>query len=1238
MQKHATYERFPIVSTIGGAKRWSRSFTKTLLVMKLTIILLTVAIMQVSATGLSQTVSFSGKNASLKEVLSAVKKQTGYSVIYKTGSLNKANPVSLNVTDVPLKEFLEKISEEQPLNFSIRGTTIFVSLRPEESVESTSANSIFLAPFPIRIRVVDSAGHALSGASVSVRNKKISGVTDAGGMVNLNVSEGDVLLISFVGMETRSITVAQGVAPNSTLPVMLKPAVTRLEGVEVTVNNGYQTLSRERSAGSFAQADMTVVANRSTSMNVLQSLDGLIPGLVVNNTPLRNQFQIRGLSTTGAPSLNNGLTTYSGTSPQPLFVVDGLVMNADVRLTNELNPLTMAGISGINPQDVESITVLKDATAASIWGARAANGVIVITTKKGAFNSKLKVNYDGFVNFQGKPQLDYMPMLNGRQFVETAEEIFRRNDYGFAKQYPWGTTNRLLGGMDGTIAPHEMILYNEYLGRITSDQARKSLDSLASIDNRGQIRDLFYRNALLSNHTVSVSGGSNIYSFYGSVSYTNTVNNQPGDRNNTFKVNLRQDIKPTNFLRFYVVTDLSNNNTVTKPGRDFDYSFYPYQLFRDANGNNLSVPVLTGLTDSIRADFEAKSRISLDYNPLNEREYGSTRINSFNARINSGVTVNLFKGLRFEGTYGYYKGSLTQKQLESLQSFDVRREIVQFTVPNANPALAPTYHLPTNGSRLTTIDGDQGNWTIRNQFAYDKAFNKHELTALLGQEVQEQFNTTQRTRVRGFNEQLLTTGAVDYKTLGGFLMGTVWPNYAGVASNLPYDNFGTSETKQRFNSYYASAGYTFDRKYAINASWRNDQSNLFGKSRAAQNKPIWSAGALWTISNEDFMSSVSWIQRLGLRVTYGLTGNSPNPGVAASNDITSGRSNSWFPGGVGITITTPGNDNLSWETTKTTNLGLDFAVLSSRLSGSIDLYLRKTSDLLGVIYPNSLNGWPAVTGNQGSISNRGIELKLQSTNIQTRSFSWTTTLVFAYNKNKADYLTIPNPPKTGAEQLNVILKEGLPAYTMFAYNYAGLDADGIPLVKLADGTITNNRNITKPEDMVYAGTYQPVWNGGFSNNFRFKDFTLSANMVYNFGHVMRRDRNLIFGGMLHRNVSVDFLNRWQNKGDEAFTDIPPYLGNGDAANGVGNTAYFTYGHTNVVDASFIKLRDITLFYDVPRSLLNNIRLRTQSFTFRVQVSNVMLWKANKFGIDPEFQGLVIPYNQNTVTVGAHVTL
>ncbi len=1118
-----------------------------------------------------------------------------------------AKKISIDAKNADLFGILNSVFDDQPLTYTVMGKVIIVKEKPVK--KETLAVAIAR---DIRGRVVNEDGQGIEGVSVMVKGTNNATSTNSNGEFELpNVDEQATIIFSGVNIESREIKLS---GRTNLGTITFKTKVTAMEKIEITVNTGYQTLSKERSAGSFSKPDMDIVANRTTSMNVLQSLDGLVPGMVVNNAPSKSQFLIRGLATTGAPALN-GNGSYSGTSTQPLYVVDGLVI---------------PDMSSINPQDVKDITVLKDATAASIWGARAANGVIVITTKRGAFNSKLRVNYDGFMNFQGKPELNYFPQLNSQQFVATGVELF--NTPGYQAQYPWATVNTVTGG---GIAPHELILYNQLRGLITADQATHSLDSLANISNRGQIKDLFYRNAMLSNQTISLSGGSDKYSFYGSTSFTNNTSNQPGEKNETYKINLRQDIKANKFLRFYIITDLSNNNSASKRNLNVDYSFYPYQQFRDDNGKNMSIPFMTGQPNEILADMEARSRFSLKYNPLDEFNYGNTKNNSLLARINTGATVNILKNLRFEGNYGYIKGSSAGREFESLQSYTVRKEIVNFTVaPNATTP--PQYYLPTNGGRLTSSSSEQRNWTVRNQLIFEQSWKKHEFTVLAGQEAQEQFSTNQRNRVRGFDETLLTTAPIDYKALGGLLQNTVYPNYGTYGSILTYDAFSTNETTTRFTSYYSNLSYTFDRKYAFNGSWRMDQSNLFGKDKAAQNKPVYSLGGKWNISNETFMQTVKGVQQLALRLTYGVTGNSPNVGVASSYDITTPSGSAFFPNSVGLRIATPGNDNLSWESTKTLNLGIDFSVLNSRISGTVDIYQKKTDNLLGLVYPNSLTGWPAIVGNQGNITNKGIEISLQSLNVRSKDFSWTSSFVFAYNKNNIDKLTFGVPITTGAQRVASILAEGYPAFTVFAYRYEGLDNTGAPLVGLKDGSKTSAKLIAKPDDIVYAGTYQPVWNGGFSNNFRYKNFRLSANMIYNMGHVMRRQRNLMFGGQLHRNMSVDFLDRWKAPGDELYTDIPAYLTNGSPNAGLINTDYFTYGDNNVVDASFIKLRDVTLFFDLPRNLINKVNM--QGVTFRAQISNIMVWKANKFDIDPEFQGLAIPTNQHSVSLGVNVSL
>jgi TonB-linked SusC/RagA family outer membrane protein len=1198
-----------------------------LLTMKLTGMILLAFSLQVSAGVLAQNVTLQEKNAPLVKIFREIKRQTGYIFLYSSEVLKQAQTVDIDMRNAPLRNVLNACFANQPLTWEMDDNKTII-VKPA-SPKLQKENVPLAPPIDVMGRVVDDKGKPVQGASVQVKGNRDKGTTtnEEGTFKLASVDDKATLVISGVSIETFEVKVNKR---NDLAVLTASPKVTTIEEVQVTINTGYQTIAKERSAGSFTKVDMAVVGNRTSSMNVLQSLDGLVPGLVVNQAPSRAPLLIRGLATTGVPPVN-GTAGRSGTNNQPLYVVDGLVMADLASINPQDDPAFMPGLSNINPQDIESIVVLKDATAASIWGARAANGVIVITTKKGVFNSKLRVNYSGFSNIQGRPNLDYTPVMSSSQFIDAAKEIF--NTTGYQAQFPWSSIGSY-PNLGGPIPPHETILYNQARGLITADQANASLDSLANLNNHGQIKDLFYRKAVLSNHSLSLTGGSDKYSFYGSFSYTNTKSDQPGETNKNFKINFRQDVKVAKWIRFNLITDLSNNISTGKRNYTANYFSLPYQLYRDADGKNVNVNYMNGISDSVLASWEARSRINLQYSPLDEFNRGYTKFEFMQARVNGGVEVDLYKGLKFSGSYGYIKGNKKQRDFESLQSFLVRREIVNFTVSPTTTSV-PTYYLPTNGGRLTSATGDNRNWTIRNQFVYDNSWGKHQLTALAGMEVQEQFSTNMNTVVRGFDEDLLTSSPVDYKTVGGNILNTVWPTVSGVASSLAYDAFRTNETTSRFTSYYANAAYTYNRKYTLNASWRNDQSNLFGKDVSAQNKPVWSIGGKWAANNEPFLQPVSWLKQLALRLTYGITGNSPGVGVASSSDITGPLGSAFFPNNVGIRITTPGNSKLTWESTRTINLGLDFAIFSYRLSGSIDAYDKKTTNLLGLVYPNSLNGWPAIVGNQGTISNKGIEASLNSVNIRTKNFNWGTNLTFAYNKNRIIKLTSPTPITTGAAQVTQTFREGYAAGAAFAYNYAGLDNTGSPLVRLADGKVTSDRAITKPEDIVYRGTYLPVWNGGLGNNFQYKNFRLSANMVYQMGHVMQRQRNLQFSYRLTQNLSPDFMNRWRTAGDEEHTDIPAYLTNASPTAGLVNTEYFTRGNINFVDASFVKLRDITLFYDLPKNLVDKVR--SQGITLRMQMSNLMVWKANKYGIDPEFLGLSIPVNQKTISFGASLS-
>lgn len=1193
-------------------KLWvpQHTIAKLLLIMRLTTIILITAILQVSASSFAQKITLSETNIPLAKVLSKIRLQSGYDFLFTETILKDARTVSIQVRNEDLNVVLKRIFENQPLQYSIEDKSVVISKKVPTFLDRIAER---FAAIDVRGVVLDEEGGPLPGAIITVKGTGNKTVANAKGAFYLqNVEEKVVLTISYVGYIPKELNAATDLGA-----IQLSPLNESLKEIEV-FSTGYQSIARERSAGSIAKPNMDIVKQRTGSMNLVQRLDGLIPGMVINNSGSKT-----GNSGKGSSVIIRGLSTISDlTNRDPLFIVNGV---------------PVSDINSINPNDVEDVTVLKDATSASIWGARAANGVIVVTTKKGTNNTGIKINYDGFVKFGGRPDLAYKNMLNSSQFIQAATETFSKKDF------PLTTVSRPFTNGVAPIAPHEVILYSD----LSEAEKTAQLAVLAGQNNLDQIRELWYRNSALMNHTMSLSAGGEKYSFYGSGSYTNTQDQTPGNRNKNYGLNLRQDFKFNERIKIYLVTDLLNNVSSAKNMVSPTAGFLPYVNFKNADGSNADMPWLYR-TDALRTGYETKSKISLNYNPLDEINTGKTNGNLLTARLNAGLTVNLLKGLRYEGVFGLTRAQNKIVTLLDQQNYAVRSEVVSFTTIENG---LPKYNLPEIGGRNTVTNMVSKEWTVRNQLVYTQAWQdkKHQLDLLAGQEAQEYFNNSTKNVIRGYNSLLLSYAAIDYAALRKGLSGTVFTNTVG-SSILNPDLYTEVEGLTRITSYYANGGYSYDEKYTVNAAVRIDESNLFGKRKSAQNRPVWSAGLAWQAGKEEFIQNQNWLNKLVLRASYGITGNSPNPGVAASEDILSNLSTVAYPGNLGLRISTPANNSLSWERTRNTNLGIDFSVLNSRIGGSLDLYSRKTDNLIGFMEVNPVVGYTSIIGNAGDMTNKGIELSLSSMNITGGDFRWNTLFTFAYNKNKITRLNLSAPVVTGANKVSKAYLEGYPAFSVFAYNYAGLDKVGDPQIRLNDGSVTKSLNVAKPEDVKYMGSYQPKWTGGLSNMFGYKDFTLGINAVYSFGAVMRRDVNSIYSGRtlfspgsFSGNTNAEFANRWKIAGDEANTNVPAYMPSVSASNARRDFKYYTYADINVLDAAYIKLRDITLGYSLPVSVSR--KLNIEGIKFSAQVSNVMLWKANRHGIDPEFFDATggdyggvrgVPINQHTITLGAHL--
>ncbi|MGJ1369516.1 SusC/RagA family TonB-linked outer membrane protein [Sphingobacterium spiritivorum] len=1209
-----------------------RDVLKIVLIMKLIVILLTTSILQVNALSYAQKVTIRQKNVELTEVIKELRKQTGFDFVYSDKMMENRNPVNLDLNNVSIRKALEICFKDQNLTFEITSNIVTI----KEKV-SSSAGRIMEATVDIDVRgrVVDSLGNPLQGAtiaviiqtssenketgdfSMSIKGRKIAAVTDSNGEFTLsNVSKEAYLSISYVGYETHAIKVAANLGT-----IRLKPAG-RLQ--EVVVNTGYQNISKERSAGSFAKPDMEVLANRATSMNIIQRLDGLVPGLVINNSPTNGteQFLIRGLSTLGT---RDGYTNAS-----PLFVVDGIAM---------------PDVSSINPQDVQDVTVLKDATAASIWGARASNGVIVITTKKGGHNQKIRITYDAFVNLQGRPDIDYFPVLSSRQYIQASRETFDPSALIYDPTY-----TAVSGGTG--YAPDRQIQWNFIRGLISAAQRDANLDSLAGISNLSQMRDIFYRPQILSNHTISLAGGTEKYSNYTSLAYTGNQSYTPGNKDHSFKLNTRNDYIFNKWMKAFFIADLTNQRTGSNRAVSPDNRFLPYQLFRDGEGNNIDMSYMGVMPYEAMDPIEKLTGRSLRYNPHSNALTGVSSSNSFIARLTTGLTVNVYKSLRYEAVLGYVRGTSRSTSYDDNTNYNQNIDLLRFA-QNNNGTIK--YNLPNIGGRYGTSSITDENWTVRNQLVYDYTSDNqlHQLNLLAGYEQQEQKSISTGSSVYGYDENALSFTPLDYdmlRTTG--VRGGIIPSVGGNAI-LRDSPFSQGESLLRFRSYYANLGYTYSKKYTVNASWRQDKSNLFGIDKSAQRRPAWSMGGKWALHNETFMQEVHFVNELSARITYGIGGNSPMPGKSSSQDVLRPLSNPYVPGGQGYLVATAGNKRLTWEQTRTLNVGLDFAFLNRRLNASVDYYQRKSTDLIGLLEVNPLTGFPTIVGNVGDMTNKGIEASVSSVNIRKSDFQWTSSFILSYNKNKVTKVNLLTAVTTGKDQIGVWYLPGYAAFSAFAYDYAGLNAEGNPLVRLADGKTSlgiDNADQPMAKDVLLMGVFQPVWNGGLSNTFGYKGFLFNINIIYNLGHVMFRDVNRTYSESVsgrgfignqnfqNGNLHADFANRWQKPGDENLTDIPGFKD--IKVNGNRNVDYYIYGRQNVLSASYVKIRDLTFSYAFPRSVTG--RLKIEGLSLRAGMSNIMLWKANNYGIDPEFQNArfgirSLRIGQNTVNLGVHLT-
>lgn len=1105
-----------------------------------------------------QSFSVSLKKVRLKEVMNYIKENSNYYFLYNDKDVNGVKKVDVEVTKGTVAQVLSQALEGSGLEYAIKDDTI--TLRKVDKIipklPTTPQKKIEMFG-----KVTDVNGAPIPGVSVFVKGTQNGMSTNIDGEYRLEIKNPNTpVVVSFVGMKTQEIKPKQG-----NQDILLYEDQEMLEEVVVT---GYQTISKDRATGSFAVVNPKKLSEK-LQPSIMSRLEGQIAGLIQND----DFTAIRGIS------------TLRGTQ-SPLVVVDNMPFEGD--------------LSGINSAIVQNITVLKDAAAASIYGAKAANGVIVITTKKGEGDGKTYVTYDGSVRFTPTPDFGYLNLMSSEELVNLQKYSFR-----FVRDKYENLNKR------NALNPVEELLYKHKSNLITDGELEAGLDKYRKLDNREQIKDFYLRKGIMHQHNVSLSGGSDKNRYFASVNYMGDYGNDKYSNDERISFSLRNDIKFFKWLSGDIV--LAGNFTKEKgdTGMGEYYEFYKeypsYYMLKDNNGNPLNI-----IKRKSEEELERLRSIGLKdetYSPIRNKKEESILNKKNYYRAQLGLNFKLLEGLNLDVKYQTEVSSHKDRKLYTKNSFFVRNMINEAAqYDEAKKKL--TLNVP-NGGQLDEIRGDSFSYTFRTQLNFLKEWDKHYLTALAGAERRLMRTTSTHSYYMGYDDSSL-----GYKPINPLLLSSLRGTESIGGSfiwNTSSHNYLESD-ENRFVSFYGNASYVYDKKYSFTGSIRVDESNLFGTDPKYQYRPLWSAGLGWYMAEEDFMQQIDWINRLNFRFTYGIGGNIPKD-AGPFLTLQAPAYNSWIDD-FGSRIKNPPNEKLRWEKTATTNIGLDFSFFDNKFGGSIDFYKKYTTDLLANRDADPTLGWDQLLLNYGTMSNKGVEVSLDGQfsigAVQIKPFG-----TFSYNKNKlidVDDSGLSLLRYTGG---NASVK-GHPYQSVFSFKYAGLSKkDGSPLYYTAKGEKVSL--INSIDDVVYSGTRVPKYTASFGNMLSYQNFDFSFMVVYYGGHVMRGETASYNSLAPGANANRETLNVWREPGDEKKSNTVPAF--------TGSYIYPSYhGHQwaaadkHVVKADYVKLRDVSLSYALDSSLTRKFFIESCKFTF--QVRNLLtIWKANRKGFDPEAMGV-----------------
>lgn len=1022
--------------------------------------------------------------------------------------------------------------------------------------------------------------------TISPSNQKIT--SDSLGLFTVELPNGRYE-ITFKHLTFTAQTLNLNMPHIGVLKVELEPLSNTLQAVQI-VSTGYQNLNKERSTGSFVQVSNQELSQR-VGTNLISRLEGMVNGLTVDRRLNTNgQLMVRGLSTLQGPK-------------DPLIVLDNFSYQGD--------------INQINPNDIESVTVLKDAAASSIWGARAGNGVIVITSKSPKLAQPLRIALNTNIGIGSRPNLFDLPQINSSAYIDVEQFLYGKGYYN----------TQINSSSKPALSPVVELLLAQTRGTSTVLQTTTSIDALRNYDVRNDFLNYMYRKPINRQVALSLSEGTERSSWGISLGYDANLTDLDASYN-------RLNTKLTHTIKFgqklNLRTNLTYTQSSTKSGRTAysdvkmnNGALIPYTRFADDSGNALamanghSLSYLNGLTNP--------NLLNWKYYPLTDylNNLGSSSQSDFLANLT--LSYKLLKGLNAEVIYQYEQQQTSTKNIANENSYLARNLTNTYTQVTAGTG-AFVYNVPKGGI-LDATNAKLIATNIRGQLNYNLTRGVHGLTVLAGAELQEGQTNSFGNRTYGYNDDRLIFIPVDYtKTYPTFV--------TGASSFIPTGAIDFGSINRRFVSMYANAAYTFREKYVVSLSARKDASNLFGLNTNDKWSPLWSAGLAWHINRESFYN-IAWLPQLKVRTTYGYSGNVDQALTAVT--ITTAGSNSVYTQAGTARFSQYANPELRWEKVGIFNAAIDFATVSDRISGSIEYYHKKSTDLYGTTPVD----YTAVAGsslikNVAKIEASGVDVNLNARNL-VGVFKWNTTLNLNYYRDKvlAYYRSSTAASVFVGSGQTVTGQVGKPVFALFSYRFEGLDPlTGDPLGYYNNAVSKNYNDIlgsnTTINDLVYHGTVMPKWYGNLANTFAWKNLSLTVNVNYKFAYFFRRT-GINYSNLFERAIGhPDFEKRWQKPGDELTTTIPSMV-----YPAVSRRESFYLGSPTLVErGDHVRLQYINLNYKLTKAAIKGLPFNSIDLYANAQNLGV-LWMRNKTGVDPDYRTGNLPEGK-TIAFGARI--